>query len=62
MLAGRDDYAVPGTGVDINVWINAALADEFQFIQPLKQGGLNLGPFTYKYQDFRFFQPLGQLI
>ena len=38
MLAGRHDDAEPGTGVDIDVGIDAALADQLQLRQPLQQG------------------------
>jgi hypothetical protein len=44
------------------VWIDAALANEFQLIQALKQGSVNFRALSYQHQYFRIFQTLGQLI
>jgi hypothetical protein len=62
VLARRYDHAVPGAGVDIDVRVHAALADQLQFVQAGEKRGANLSPLAYQYEGFGFFQPLGERI
>ncbi|MEZ5395068.1 MAG: hypothetical protein R2724_19915 [Bryobacterales bacterium] len=60
--ARRHHDAQPGTGGDINVGVDASLADEFQLTEPLEQWGLDLRPFPYENQRFGVLQTVSQLI
>jgi len=62
VLAGRHDDAEPGAGADVDVGIDAALADQFQFRQALQQGFANLRPLADQHQRFGVAQPLRQLV
>ena len=62
MLARRDDDAEPRAGLDIDMRIDAALADELQLGQPLKQRRADLRPLAEQHQDFGILQALGQSI
>ena len=46
------------TGIDVDVRVDAALADESKFVQPMEQRRANLGPLAYQHQRFRFFEAL----
>lgn len=56
MLARRHDHAQPGAGVDVDVGIDAALADEFEVAQALEQWRANFRSFAYEHQDLGVLQ------
>ena len=58
MLIGRDYDAVLGTGIDIDMRIDAALADQLQFGQAFDQGAADCGPLAEEDEGFGFAQPL----
>jgi hypothetical protein len=60
MLAGRDDDAQPGAGLDVDMRIDAALADQAQFRQPLQQGLADLRALADQHQDLGLGQAPGQ--
>ncbi len=60
MLARRDDNAAPRAGLDIDMRIDAALADELQFGQLPKERRANLGALAKQHQNFGIAQSLGQ--
>jgi hypothetical protein len=62
MQAGRYDDAAPGAGVDIDVRVYAALADEFQFVEAVEKWSADLGALPDQYQRFSIFQTLHENI
>ena len=62
MLARRDDDAEPGAGGDVDMRIDAALADQPEVGQTLQQRGPDLGALADQHQRLGRRQPLGQLI
>jgi hypothetical protein len=62
VLARRDNHPAFRASVDVNVGINATLADELQFVQAAEQRSLDLRSFSDEHQHFCIFQPLSQLI
>ena len=62
MLARRHDDAEPGAGVDVDVRIDAALADQLQLRQPLQQRRADLRALADQHQRFGVAQPLGERI
>jgi hypothetical protein len=62
MLAGGDDDAEPGAGVDIDMGKDAALADQLQFRQPFQQRRSDLRPLPDQHQRFGSVQALGKLV
>ena len=62
MLARRYDDTELRTGIDIDVRVDAALADEPELVQPMEQRRANLGPLAYQHQRFRIPQSCGQRI
>ena len=62
MLARRHDDAEPRAGVDVDVRIDAALADQLELGQPLEQRRANLRPLADQHQRFGIAQPFGQRV
>src|SRR5882762_9316486 len=62
MLARRNNDAAPRASVDVDVRIDAALADEPELVEPLEQRRADLGALAYQHQRFGIPQPLGQRI
>ena len=62
MLARRDDHAEPLAGVDVDVRIDAALADQPQLRQAFQQRRADLRPLTDQHQRFGVVQPFGQRV
>ena len=62
MLVGGDDHAEPRAGIDVDVRIDAALADQPQARQPLEQRRADLRPLADQHQRLGLAQPLGQHI
>src|SRR6516225_7812824 len=60
MLAGGNDDAEARTCVDVDVRIDASLADEFQPGQTFQQGGTDGSPFADQYQNVALAQPISQ--
>ena len=60
MLARRYDHAEPRTGVDVDMRIDAALADQFELLQALEQRRPDVRAFADQHQDFGFPEPRGQ--
>ena len=60
MEVGRDDDAQPGAGVDVDVGIDAALADEPEAGQALQQGGVDGRALADEDQRLGVRQPSGQ--
>src|ERR1700733_5436766 len=60
MLARRQDDAKPGAGIDIDMRIDAALADELQLGQPLEQRRADLGTLADQHQDFSVGEAFGE--
>ncbi len=52
----------PGAGVDVDVGVHAALADQAQIRQPLQQRSSDRGAFTNEYQRFAVAQTVGELV
>src|SRR6266496_5298315 len=53
---------MPRAGVDVDVWIDAALADEPQLIEALEQWSSNLRPLADQDQDFGVSQPFRERV
>jgi hypothetical protein len=51
-LARRDDHAEPGAGVDVDVRIDAALADQLELGEPLQERRADLRPLADQDQHF----------
>ena len=51
MLARRDNDAQSGAGIDIDMRIDAALADKFEIVQALEQRRANFRPLADENQD-----------
>src|SRR5262249_15147573 len=62
MLTGGYDDAQPRAGIDIDVRIDAALADEPQLGQALQKRSANGRAFPDQHQRFRVAQPVGERI
>ena len=62
MLAGRDDDAEPRAGRDVDVRIDAPLADQPELRQSLEQRRLDPRAFADEDQGFRVSQPMGQRV
>src|SRR5581483_10763050 len=60
VLAGRDDDAALRACIDVDVRINAALADELELGQALEQRLADLRPLADQHQDVGIFQPIGE--
>src|ERR1700722_7158358 len=57
MLARRSDRAAPRARVDVDVRIDTALTNEFQFVKAFEQVGPNLRSFADKDHNFSVSQP-----
>src|SRR6266850_1522903 len=62
MLARRYNDTELRTGIDVDVRIDAALADEPKLVQSMEQRRADLGPLAYQHQRFRIPQSFGQRI
>lgn len=62
MLARGDDDAELRAGIDIDVWVNTALAYESEIVQSTKEGRANFSPFAYQHQHFGIPQAFSQCI
>ena len=62
MLARRHDDAEPRTGVDVDMRINAALADELEVGQPVEQRRADLRALANEHQRLRVGEPRGERI
>ena len=62
MEVGRNHDPKPGAGPDIDVWIDAALADQAELRQTFQKRSLNLGSFPEKHEHFGVMEPLRQNI
>ena len=62
MLARRHHDAVLGAGVDVDVRIDAALADQPELGQALDQRCADMGALADQHQRFGVLQPLGQRV
>ncbi len=62
MLARRDDDAELRAGIDVDVRVDAALADEPELSQPFQQRGADLGSLADQHEHFRVLQAFGQRI
>ena len=62
MLARRHDDAEPRAGVDIDMRIDAALADQPQLRQPLQQRRADLRALADQHQRLGVAQPLRQRV
>src|SRR5581483_5679327 len=54
--------AAPGEGVDVDVRIDAPLADQLQLWHPLDERGADLGALADEDERFGVLQPLGELV
>ena len=57
---GGDDYALLRAGVDIDVRVDAALADQLELWQSLEEGGGDFGAFADQHQGFGVGEALGE--
>src|SRR5262245_37115116 len=62
MLARGDDDAAARTGLDVDVRIDAALADELELGQAFEQVGLNSRALADEHQAFGVLEPRRQRI
>src|SRR5262249_37754242 len=62
MLARGDDDAEPRAGVDVDVRIDAALADEAQLGQALEQWHADLGALADQHQGLAVAEPPGECV
>src|SRR4051812_30406135 len=62
MLARRYDNAEAGAGGDIDMWVDAALADQLQFRQPLEQPRLYFRALANEHEYFNILEALGEHI
>jgi hypothetical protein len=62
VLARRHDDAAARTGLDVDVRIDAALADEFELGQAFEQVGLNSRALTDEHQAFGVLEPRRQRV
>ena len=60
MLVRRHDHAEPRAGVDVDVRIDAALADQPELGQALEQRRADLRALADQHQRLGVLQPLGQ--
>ena len=60
MQVRRDDDAEPGAGVDVDVRIGAALADQAERRQPLEERRPDRGALADEHEGLAVAQPLGQ--
>ena len=62
VLARRDDHAEARAGVDVDVRVDAALADEPQLRQALEERRADLGPLADQDQHLGVAQALGERV
>jgi hypothetical protein len=62
VLARRQDDAKPGASVDIDMRIDATLADQPELPQPLEERRANLRALADQHQDFGIGKPLRERI
>ncbi len=62
MLARRYYDTELRTGIDVDVRVDAALADEPELVQSMEQRRADLGPLAYQHQHFGIPQSFGQRI
>jgi hypothetical protein len=60
MLAGRNDDAEPRTGLDVDMRIDAALADQFELWQSVQKRGCYLCALADQHQAFGVSQTIGE--
>lgn len=60
MLGGGDDHTLPSARVDVDVRVDAALADQPQVGQAFEQWRPNLGALPDQDQDLSLSQPFGE--
>jgi len=60
--AGRDDHPLARASLDVDVWVDAALADEAQARQARQQRCAHLRPLADQHERLRIFQPAGEEI
>src|SRR5258706_5712095 len=62
MLARRNDYAAPRAGINVNVRINAALADQLESVQTLDQRRADRRALADQHERFGVLKPLRERI
>jgi hypothetical protein len=62
MLVRRHDHAQSRAGIDIDVRVNAALADELEIVQAFKQRRANFRSFPDQHKDFGLPQAFGKRV
>ena len=62
MLARRYNDTELRTGIDVDVRVDAALADEPKLVQSMEQRRADLSPLAYQHQHFGIPQSFGQRI
>ena len=62
MLAGRYDNATARAGFNVDMWIDAALADELKLGQALEQSCLNFRALANEHQAFGVLQAGSQRV
>ena len=62
VLARGHDDAARGAGVDVDVRVDAALADQLELGQPLEQRRADLGALADQDQDFGVLKALGERV
>ena len=62
MLVGRHDHAQLRAGIDIDVRVNAALADEFEIVQAFEQRRANFRSFPDQHQDLGVAEAFGKRV
>ena len=60
MKVGRHHDSEPGAGVDVDVGIDAPLADQEELWEPLQEGGADLGALPDEHEGLRLGEPLGE--
>jgi hypothetical protein len=60
--ARRDDHPELRAGVDIYVWVDAALADEPELRQSAEERRADLGALANEHEHFRVAQSLGERV
>ena len=60
MLVRRHNHAAPGAGVDVNVRIHAALADQSELVETVEQRSLDLRPLADENECLSVFEALGK--
>src|SRR5206468_3869604 len=62
MLVRRHNHAAPGAGIDVDVRIHAALADQSELVQTIEQRSLDLRPLANENQCLSVFQTPGKRV